>query len=250
MALFEIVDPAGGPPPPGPWDTRPAPATSFSAGAAPEERAPIWRVSLPADPGLAWAELRAAEESLARQEAAVHGAPDRLRRLAARGGAASFSATGANPESRLLDLLAEARGGGAASFSLGGGSGELPAVEERFKAFSNQVQDAVANLAVVETSLERRLIARTSVSWGGDMRSLLVARLPGEQEQLHRRSLNLALRSRAALLRTFGVVMRGAAIVALMASSPAGTIAALPAAWRFVDDLLRQERARPQTAPL
>jgi hypothetical protein len=29
-----------------------------------------------------------------------------------------------------------------------------------------------------------------------------------------------------------------------MVSSPAGAVAALPAAWRFVDDLLREERGQ------
>lgn len=241
MARFELVDPAGGPPPPGPWATRSASAASFSADAAPEERAPRWQISLPADPTEAWAELRAAEASLARQEQAIASAPARLRSLVARGSAASFSAA-PGPEGRLVALLDEAQNSGAASFSLGGGARELPAVEERFKSFAQQVQDAVTNLAVVETSLERQLIARTSVSWGGDMRSLLVARIAAEPEQLHRRSLGLALRSRAALLRTFGVVMRGAAIVAVLASSPAGALAAFPAAWRFVDDLLREQR--------
>jgi hypothetical protein len=36
--------------------------------------------------------------------------------------------------------------------------------------------------------------------------------------------------------------MRGATIVALMVSSPVGAVTALPAAWRFVDDLLREAR--------
>jgi hypothetical protein len=84
------------------------------------------------------------------------------------------------------------------------------------------------------------------VSWTGDVRSLIAAGLAPDQDALHRRSLALAMRSRAALLRTFAVVMRGATIVALMASSPLGAARALPAAWRFVDDLLREERAREQ----
>jgi len=245
VALFEMIDSAGGPPPPGPWETRPAPAASFSAGAAPEAQATLWRVSLPADPAAAWAELRQAEAGLARQEAAVADAPARLRRLAAGGGTSFSSAAPAGPEGRLLGLVSELRGEGAASFSLGGGGErELPAIEERFRAFTQQVQDAVVHFAVVETSQERLLLARTSVGWAGDMRSLLAARLPGEQAALHRRSLGLAMRSRAALLRSFASVMRGATIVALMVSSPLGAATALPAAWSFVNDLLREERAR------
>lgn len=247
MARFEVIDPNDGPAPPGPWETRPAPAASFSSGESPEASAPVWRISLPADPAAAEAELRAAEAALARQEAAVAGAPRRLRSMAARGGAASFSTGGATPEARVMLLMTEPAERGAVSFGVGGDEGgEVAEAQDRFKAFVQQVQDAVGNYAVVETRLERTLIARTSVSWTGDLRSLLAPGIPAEQEALHRRSLQLAMRSRASLLRTFAVVMRGAAIVALMASSPLGAARALPAAWRFVDDLLREERAREQ----
>lgn len=244
MPLFEVIDPNDGPAPPGPWETRPAPPASF--GAAAEAAAPLWRVSLAADPAAAGLELRAAEEALARQEQAAAAAPGRLRALVARGGAASFGAPAAAPESRLMLLMSEPPGSGARSFGIGDGGGEAAAAEERFTAFVRQVQDAVGNYAVVETRLERTLIARSAVSWTGDLRSLLGAGLAAEEERLHRRSLGLAMRSRAALLRTFAVVMRGATIVALMASSPLGAARALPAAWRFVDDLLREERAREQ----
>jgi hypothetical protein len=49
--------------------------------------------------------------------------------------------------------------------------------------------------------------------------------------------VGLALGSRAALLKTFGTVMRGAAIIAALTSSPVGAALALPAAWRFVEQL-------------
>lgn len=236
MALFEVIDPNNGPAPPGPWETRAAPATSFSAG---EAQAPVWRVSLPADTNAASGALLAAETQLRRQEAAVDQAPVRLRVLAARGGAASFS-TGGGPETRLVALLNSGEGRGAVSFGAGDDGG-LAGAQQRFRAFVRQVQDAVGNFAVVETLVEQRLVARSAVSWTGDLRSLLGAELAPAQERLHQRSLGLAMRSRVALLRTFGIVVRGASIVALMATSPAGAIYALPAAWRFVDDLLRED---------
>jgi hypothetical protein len=242
MAPFELIDPAGGPAPPGPWEAQPAPAASF--GAADEvEQAPVWRVSLPADPVAAWAELAGAEAGLRAQEAAVATAPGRLRALAAQGGATSFGAAPA-PEARLLALLGELRGDGAASFGAAGEQGELARIQERFRAFVDQVQDAAGSFAVVETRLAERLVARSRVGWTGDMRSLLGAGLTAHEGAVHRRSVALALRSRAALLRTFAAVVRGATIVALMVSSPAGAVAALPAAWRFVDDLLREERGQ------
>lgn len=239
MARFEVIDPRDGPAPPGPWETRAAPATSFALG---EAVAPLWRVSLPADAVAAAAELAEAEGELARQAAAVAAAPVRLRALAVRGGAASFGAT-AGPEARLQGLIGASAGRAGASLSTGGdGQGELQAAQERFGAFVQQVQDAVGNLAVVETRLEGRLVARSSVSWTGDLRALLGAGLAVAELELHRRSLGLATATRVALLRMFAVVMRGAAIVAVMASSPAGVVYALPAAWRFVDDILQEVR--------
>jgi hypothetical protein len=244
VARFEVLDPHGGPPPPGPWATSPAPAASFGAG---EAAAPLWRVVLSADGAAAHAELSAAELGLAAQERALAAAPGRLRVLAAAGGAASFGAPADTPEARLL-LLLDAPDAGAASFGAGAETDELSAAEERFRAFVGQVQDAVANFAVVETRQEGALLARSAVSWTGDLRSLLAAGLAGEQPALHRRSLALALRSRAALLHTFATVMRGAAIVAVMASSPLAAARALPAAWRFVDDLLWEARGEPVAA--
>jgi hypothetical protein len=244
MARFELIDPAGGPAPPGPWEARPAPAASFGATAE-EAQAPVWLVSLPADPALAWAELADAEAGLRAQEAAVAAAPERLRALAAQGGAASFGAAPAGPEARLLALVGELRGEGGESFGAGAaGEIQLSEAQERFRAFVGQVQDAAGSFAVVETRLAERLVARSRVGWTGDMGSLLDARLTAHEGATHRRSVALALRSRAALLRTFAAVVRGATIVALMVSSPAGAVAALPAAWRFVDDLLREQRGR------
>lgn len=243
MALFELVDQMGGAAPPGPWQVRPAPPgpAGLAFGAAEEPGAPLWRADLPGDGGAALTALAAGEAELLRYEAALAAAPGRITALA--GGAASFGGPGLPaPEQGLLAALDALRvGPGAASFSAGGG--EAPAwaaAEERLRAFVAGAQAAMSNLAVVETRVAGALVARTSVSWTGDVRSLLPAASPGLHAGLHRRTLGLALRSRAALLRTFGTVMRGAAIVAAMAGSPAGAVLALPAAWRFVEELLAE----------
>lgn len=262
MAVFELVASAGAPAPPGPWQVRqpPAEARSFGLGsAATPVDAPLWRVDLPVDLAAARAAFAVAETDLSLQEAVIAAAPARIGALAASGGAVSFSTRGMPaPERQLLALVSELRGE-AGAFSAGQAGGPASAgafsagqadrptwaeAEARFRAFVAQVQDAVTNYAVVETLVEGRLICRSSVSWTGDIRSLLQVRLTARHEQLHRRSLALALRSRAALLTTFGAVMRGGAIVAMMASSPAGAVTALPAAWKFVDQLLDDLRAR------
>lgn len=249
MAIFELIDQSGAPAPPGPWQTRPADATSFSARAGGDAAGPVWRVELPDDPAAAWTALRAAEAELERHEAALDAAPARLGALAAAGGAVSFGTGGLPaPERQLLAMLGElgdAGGQGAGSFSTrGAATTSWAEAEERFRAFVAQVQDAVANYAVVETRVGGGLVARSTVSWTGDMRSLLGAAPTAGQREAHRRAVGLALRSRAALLKSFGTVMRGAALVAVMAGSPAGALMAMPAAWRFVDQLVSDLRGK------
>lgn len=249
MATFQLIDLAGAPPPAGPWQARPAEAASFGAGAA-DDDGPLWLVDLPASRPAALAALAAAEADLRRHAAAIEGAPARIGALAATAGAASFAAGRLPaPERQLLAMLDELGGpAGAPAAAFSTRSAEPPAwaeAAERFQAFAAQVQRAVATYAVVETRVDGLLVARSSVGWTGDLRSLLGATALTGQAGLHRRSLALALGSRAALLKTFGTVMRGAAIVALMAGSPAGAVMALPAAWKFVEQLLSELREPP-----
>lgn len=242
MALFELIDPAGAQAAPGPWQARPAPpaAEGLAFGATGGPAAPVWRADLPDDDGAALAALAAGEAELLRYEAAVAAAPARLGALV--GGAASFGGPGLPAAERrlLADLDALRAGPGAASFGTGGGAPPWAEAEGRVRAFVAQAQGAIVNLAVVETRVAGALVARTSVSWTGDVRTLLPAAAPGRHAALHRSTLGLALRSRTGLLRTFGTVLRGAAIVATMAGSPAGALLALPAAWRFVEELLEE----------
>jgi hypothetical protein len=246
MATFEVIEPVvGAPAPPGPWTTRPAPPVSFSASGAPESGSPVWRVSLPADPQAAREALSDAGRGLRAQEAALATAQSRIRQVAS-GGASFAAGRTPAPELELMGLVGEVRAaeGGASSFGIretvSAGWGEA---EEKFRAFAAQVHETLTNYAVVETQVELVLIGRTSVGWTGDVRSLLVADLSAEQADLHRRTLALALASRTAMLRTFTTVLRGAAIVATMISSPVGAVAALPAAWKFVDQLLTDIRS-------
>lgn len=245
MPIFEVLEPTQGvSPPPGPWASRPAPAAAFSTGGDPEAGAAIWRANLPADPLEARVALGAAAASLRAQEQALDQAARRMGR-AARGGA-SFSSAGApSPEQEMLAVLYDARPEDeGASFGIGDSiKGAMEEAQEQFQTFVNQVFDTVANFAVVETRVGGVLIGRTSVGWGGDTRTLMAAGVTADQALLHRRTLALALRSRAALLRSLAVITRGAGIVATAVSSPAGPLLALPAAWKFVDQLIKETKA-------
>lgn len=242
MTVFELIDSVpGATAPPGPWGV--APATSFSTRGVSETNEPIWRAHLPADTAAARAALAIAAADLRSQEVALLRAPDRIRALSY-GGVSYAAGQSAAPEQALLGLVDELNGRTSGeSFGLRETiSAGWAQAEERFGAFMAQVQETIDNYAVVETRVDNALIGQTRVAWSGDMHSLLVSTIDPAQAELHRRTLTLALHSRATLLRTFGIVLRGAAIVATMVSSPVGMVTALPAAWRFVDQLLEDMR--------
>lgn len=250
MAIFEVIDPVvGAPNPPGPWTTRLAPPVSFSAGAAPEASSPVWRVSLPSDVAAARAALVDAGCGLRAQEDALETVTARIRCLNRSGGASFAVGHTPAPERELLGLMNELRAAEAsgASFSTLGINERADTgwaeAEEAFRTFAAQVYETLSNYAVVETQIDDVLIGRTSVTWTGDVRSLLINDLSSAHADLHCQSLALALASRVALLRTFTTVLRGAAIVATMISSPVGTVTALPAAWKFVNQLLTDIRS-------
>lgn len=242
--MFALIDPVpGAPPPPGPWTVRAAPV---SFGAAPQADQ-IWRADLSADPLAARITLGVAREQLRAQEAALASAEARLQQASSMGLSFSAGASGGLPEQRLQQMLQEVRTPaaptGGASFSAGAPAPSAwIAAEEQFRAFVAQARTTISTYAMVETRQERMLIGRTRVNWGGDMRSFVTGAISRVQAELHRRTLTLALRSRAAILRVFAVVLRGARIVVQMISSPIGAVTALPAAWAFVQDLLNEVR--------
>lgn len=250
--MFELISPVGGGPLlPGPWAGRTAPpadefAFSTSAGAQPAGEMPIWRVDLPAEVEAARAEIAAGEASVQSARLALAAAPARLTTaLQRRPPGVSFSSMGeAQPEARLFSMLgALEQPPDTLSFGLGE---DLRAgwqqAGEQFRSFAAQAREAIANYALVETRAGTLLIGRTSVGWSGDMRTCWPRNVAGEQADLHRRALVLALESRAALLRTFILVVRGAGLVAQAVSSPIGTVTAIPAAWRFVSEILSESR--------
>jgi hypothetical protein len=245
--VFALIDAIpGAPAPPGPWTVRPAPV-SFRAGEA-DAPGQIWRADLLADPLAARVALGAAREQLRAHEAALATAEERLSRAVYTGVSFSTSAEQRGPERALQGMVQELRSEAAAP--PGGASFTIRetappawiAAEAQLRAFVAQAQETIAAYALVETRVAQALIGRTRVHWGGDVRSHLAANVSVVQAELHRRTLTLALRSRAALLRVFGIVLRGARIVAQMISSPVGTVTALPAAWNFVQEVLREAR--------
>ncbi len=239
---------------PGPWAglaAPPAPPSdglSFSIGAGEAEagplEAPIWRANLPADLRAAAVQLAQGEASLQATRQALDNAPARLNAaLNRRPVGVSFStATEQRPESQLFSLIgALEQDPNTVSFGVGD---DLKAGWEQanaqFQRFAAQAREAITNYAVVETRAGELLIGRTSVSWAGDMRTCWPRSIEFEQADLHRRMLALALESRAAMLRTVILVLRGAGLVAQAVSSPIGAVTAIPAAWKFISEIMHE----------
>lgn len=240
----------------GNWDIPPLPVSeevSFGGPAPGVEQAPTWRVNLPADPAQAIQQLEHSQTQLKTSQEALDSVPDRIENLVNRSqaearGEVSFAAEPLPPaESELLRLLSAA--GQTAvrpdqpevSFGLGQDLGaELRRATEGFQQFTQRISRLIAHFAWVETQVTGHLLARTVVGWTGDMHTLWEEYLRPEQIDLHHRSLVLAISSRAAMLRTFIVTTQGAAKLSVLLATPGGAILALPAAWKYVNQILAE----------
>jgi hypothetical protein len=94
----------------------------------------------------------------------------------------------------------------------------------------------------VETRAEGRLLARTIVGWGGDAGTAWAVPFDPAAATLHGRTLALALAARATLLRRLALAARGAATLGALLA-PGGALLALPAAWRFIGEVVDEVAA-------
>jgi len=237
-AVFSVIEPLPAAiAPPGPWQ----PVVTGSAFTAGEQPDVIWQARLPEELGAAQAALHNAATRLRADEQALATVEHRLLQVA--NGAVSFSTLAPQPEQTLLRFLASVEPASGISFGLRDEIQERwQAAQDQLAALSAQAWETLGSYATVETIQGARLIGRTRINWHGDARSLLIADIDLAQAAIHRQTLALALRSRAALLRMVGLVGRGAAIAATMFTSPAGALLALPAVWQFVQEVLAEVR--------
>ena len=203
-------------------------------------------MDLPADPEAAAARVAEAEAQNRNVEQVLKEAPARLDefvgRIRATGGAVSFAAGDDLPpaEGELLNWL-DAVQTDEVSFGLGIPSGALLEREsQQLQAAMSALLQQALNFAWVETRREGRLMARTSVNWTGDASTIWGAPVTLAESDLHRRSLALAVVSRASLMRMLVVVAQGATKISVLIATPGGAVLALPAAWKFVNRLLAE----------
>ena len=152
-----------------------------------------------------------------------------------------------SPEERLLRSLQAANAPQeAVSFGLldRSGSDRLPGGPDwqtlqtrpvsTVEQFVNAVNRQLFNFAWVDTEVEGRLLARTTINWAGDMTNVWLQQATPEQASLHYRSLALAIESRQVSLRALALV----ASLALTFPTPLGPARAMALAWQFLSDLL------------
>lgn len=236
----------------GAWQTDPAPVElAFGVGDSDDsESAAVWRADLPRNLDVADAELARREASLRAAQGALDEAARQVARLAGRTGlnevaGISFGscAPGANEAGNDLQGMLLEAGFFEPAFSFGlideAQKSGLDAVPQIARFFET-VQGMVVRLARVETYQDSRCVGKTMIHPKGDLTTAWDAKSNPETQALHLRSLEQALASRAALIRTAVTLIQGAGTLAALAGSPGGAILALPVLWKYVNRLINQ----------
>jgi len=253
---------SGEPDPFGVWET---PA---QRDISPGEEGLVWRVALP-DAASALDVVHARADALRRGEDDLARAEDELNALLAgvapardaeRGltGAVSyaFSVPAAEEFHPQKEMLRKTLAGlaavetspltGAVAFSAVDAFADekerkgFQEARQRWLAFVEQVQQMVAHYARVETTIAGAPVGLTRVRWAGDFETFWVPGMPALSREVHHETVNLALASRIALLRVVSVITTGAAglILKAVALPPGGQVLLIPAARRFILDVM------------
>jgi hypothetical protein len=244
----------------GAWAVEPAPGAgqlAFDVPFAQAASAPTWRDELPAGPGEAAAHLAEKTAQLEASRASLAAASSRLDAFVERArqaGEVSFGVPAAEgklagPELALQAALEDLQPGGRAE-SFGLGEALAPGwddVSGQFKDFVARLQTLVAHYAWVETRLEGRLLGWTAVAWTGDVRTLWQVGISPAQAELHQHNLRLALEHRDAMFSLFILVTQGAVKLSALLATPGGAVLAVPAAWKFINEVLAELDRRPHT---
>lgn len=239
------------------WSPAPEQGPSGVSFGAPEEPPPvIWRCDLPDDPEEASQKMDRAEAGLKASRDALEAGKDRLNALSrVKSGGFAFSLEAFDqelpePERETLALLSLSQAGRVGvSFDIGeqwdsvsfgllqDTSGRWNQVTQKLKAFLEQLNRVAGHYAWVETRIQNQLMACSTVNWLGDLGTVWSEAPEAQFSLMHERSLRLALDSRAAMLRTFGVISAGAIKLSALLATPAGAILALPAAFHFISQV-------------
>jgi hypothetical protein len=200
----------------------------------------VWSASWSSDERADLASLTDADTRLRRASTALEIAAARLdRHLRQPETATVYGVETPAPEAALSALLQAATGAAEPVFALPDSPSLWSRVVTDFTAVLATARRMCAYPAWVETSAAGQLFGRTVVSWTGEQVSVWQASPAHRDVFAHIRVLDLAIRTRAAFLRMVAVVARAAKVLTALAT-PLGPVLALPAAWKFVDEVVRE----------
>lgn len=207
----------------------------------------IWKLDLPASLPAAESELLFLEHQIKSTQKTLDEIPERIGRA---GYQASKAAAGElsfqfqqipAPEAELFDLL-----GGmippltGVSFGISGKSRlDWEKVSREFEISLNRIKMMLTKFALVETSIQGKVIGRTVVGWSGKTETSWHPASETEQFHIHKRSLQVALASRYLLLNMLLVSAQSAAKLSTFLAVPGGAIMALPAVWKYISQILK-----------
>ncbi|MEH1919769.1 hypothetical protein [Nostoc sp.] len=256
--IFELFDPTLAENIPdviGLWATNPGTAdatVTFALNSETVINAPLWRANFPSDLSKATLHLSHSEEILSQSQKAMVTAIDRVHRLihtiASESDLAfdlvSVDEAQPQPERELLaSLQAIQKPDIPISFGIGEEiAGFSHQAFEQFQIFIERLLKVVAHYTWVETQMEGRTLAQTSVAWLGDVDSIWQTGLSATQVSLHQRTLSLALASRDALLQIFCIAVQAALKLSVLVNVPGGLILVLPVVWQFINRIMTQLR--------
>ncbi len=231
------------------WQFEPAGDTgglSFAAGDS--EDVPIWRTDLPADFDQAWDQLAAADAQINDTLSALNTTPERIDSLVYQaqltGAGMSFDASGLDtlpePDADLLEMV-QTLNSPTIGISFAVGDDRTSKIETAYTQFNKDMARLlrlVANFAWVETEVGGELLARSVVSWTGDLDTSWVAGLEEEVYQLHKRSLHQALATRNIALHAITITASSALKLSVLIATPGGGLLALPMVWKYVKQIM------------
>lgn len=211
-------------------------ATTF----APDEAsAMVWHAEFATDPATAAAFLQQQARALAAIREALPVANRRQQKFVTSalaietGGTMAFLPEQRFGPERVLAVWFETIRGQPGAFSGGSFLFNWSEWREEAQGFLEQVGRSMSYAAYVETRIPGQLLARTTVSWLGDVKTVSVAGLSREWVEVHQRLVALSLESRAAWLQLVLHLVSGATILGVLAPTANATLA-LPVAWRFI----------------
>ncbi len=219
------------------WRVDSTDGISFDTSGAKEKRVIAWTVDLPEDSGDAADILHQKKKSLAAHSCAIRDAGKNLEDTTHHG---EMSQADATLQYNLACLLCKQPD---ISFGL---QDWIPAPWRQtvadFKAFTRQMIDLLKPVLEIRTGIEEMPLAVSKVDLTGDFQTTWFQRADKTRTDLHMQTLSLSLESRLALIQLLAQTSAGAVVLAAKFSLPGGAVLALPAAWRYIRDIVHQNK--------